>query len=337
MPKSGVTPLPVTQAALLTIEVDPPLRVEQTVAMVETTPPRPQHDLFISHASEDKEAFVRPLAQALAKLGASIWYDELSLNVGDSLSGSIDRGLADSRYGVVVISKAFIAKPWPKRELAGLVARQMAAGGAKTILPVWHGVSHQDVLEFSPPLADTVALNTATDGAEDVSLKLLKVVRPDLYEAHPRAELLRMATGTALNDLLSEIDATRAELEEARASLSEFQCPTCGAGLDVKTVVPLNDPRYPHETDYMLERFTCGYESADGRQLKPCPYDPSYPSPQDFELVTKQLQDGRWYCHAKPKTYNARLIDVASGTGETAEAAETDVRRRLPKRRTRKD
>lgn len=64
-------------------------------------------DLFISHASEDKESFVRPLAHFLRELGLKVWYDEFTLSVGDSLSRSIDNGLARSRYGVVVISPAF--------------------------------------------------------------------------------------------------------------------------------------------------------------------------------------------------------------------------------------
>jgi len=61
-------------------------------------------DVFISHASEDKNGFVRPLAQALGQLGVRIWYDEFTLDVGDSLSRSIDRGLAQSKFGLVIIS-----------------------------------------------------------------------------------------------------------------------------------------------------------------------------------------------------------------------------------------
>ena len=56
----------------------------------------PQWDAFISHAWEDKESFVRPLAHRLTALGALVWYDEFSLKLGDSLSSSIDKGLAGS-------------------------------------------------------------------------------------------------------------------------------------------------------------------------------------------------------------------------------------------------
>lgn len=82
-------------------------------------------DVFVSHASEDKETFVRPLAVALQGLGVSVWYDEFSLRIGDSLSRSINKGIANSRFGLVIVTPAFIEKPWPEYELRGLVAREI--------------------------------------------------------------------------------------------------------------------------------------------------------------------------------------------------------------------
>ena len=89
-----------------------------------------RYDAFICHASEDKEAFVRPLAEALKSAGYDIWYDESSLSVGDSLRQNIDKGLAASRYGIVVLSSAFFSKNWPQYELNGLVAREMESSPA---------------------------------------------------------------------------------------------------------------------------------------------------------------------------------------------------------------
>ena len=79
---------------------------------------KPEHvyDAFICHASEDKEAVVSSLARALANAGLSIWYDEFSLKLGDSLRRSIERGLAQSRYGIVIISPHFFEKEWPQVE-----------------------------------------------------------------------------------------------------------------------------------------------------------------------------------------------------------------------------
>lgn len=118
------------------------------------------HDAFISHASEDQEDLVRPLAVALSKRGFSIWYSEFQLKVGDSLRRSIDAGLRDSRFGIVVLSEAFFRKNWPQYELDGLVAREM--NGGKVILPIWHKVTKDQVMGYSPTLADKLALNTST-------------------------------------------------------------------------------------------------------------------------------------------------------------------------------
>jgi hypothetical protein len=135
---------------------------------------RDVRDVFISHASEDKGAVARPLAEALRSLGLSVWYDEYELRVGDRLSAKIDRGLANSRSGVVIVSPAFIRKPWPRRELSGLVARETSTGES-VILPVWHGVSRDEVLKFSPPLADVLAVDTSS-GLDAVVDALLPAV-----------------------------------------------------------------------------------------------------------------------------------------------------------------
>jgi hypothetical protein len=131
-------------------------------------------DVFICHASEDKNTVARPLAQALIARRRTVWLDELELTVGDSLSGHIDAALAHSRFGVVVLSPAFFAKPWPQRELAGLAAREMDAG-SKVILPVWHDVDHHYIAQRSPTLADRVSARTNTgigQVADEISLAL---------------------------------------------------------------------------------------------------------------------------------------------------------------------
>ena len=97
------------------------------------------YEVFISHASEDKDEVARPLANRLEQLGLRVWLDECQLTVGDSLRRSIDRGLVASRFGVVVLSPSFFAKEWPNKELDGLVARD--DGKEKVILPVWHRVT----------------------------------------------------------------------------------------------------------------------------------------------------------------------------------------------------
>ena len=116
-------------------------------------------DVFISHASEDKEDFVRPLAEALRARGLSVWFDEFTLTLGDSLRRSIDSGLARSRFGVVILSPNFLEKGWPQKELDGLIAREI--DGAKVILPVWHNISANEILSYSPMLADRLAIQSS--------------------------------------------------------------------------------------------------------------------------------------------------------------------------------
>ena len=115
-------------------------------------------DVFISHASEDKQDVAQPLAEILSLQGLRVWLDANELSVGDSLREKIDQGLAESRYGIAILSPAFFAKDWPKRELNALVAREVA--GQKVILPVWHGVDQQFVASYSPILADKLAAST---------------------------------------------------------------------------------------------------------------------------------------------------------------------------------
>jgi hypothetical protein len=115
-------------------------------------------DVFICHASEDKNDFARPLAEALREAGVSVWFDEFSLKLGDSLRASIDYGLANSRYGITVLSPHFFAKHWPAQELNGLASCEV--NGTKVILPVWHNVGFEEVRQFSPTLADRVAANS---------------------------------------------------------------------------------------------------------------------------------------------------------------------------------
>ncbi len=133
----------------------------------------PEWDIFISHASEDKD-FVRPLSERLSSRGLRVWLDEVNLTVGDSLNRKIEAALSRSRFGVVVISPDFLLKEWPRKELDGLSAREH--DGGKVILPVWHGVTFEDVQKSSPMLADRLAVNSAR-GIDHVVDELLRAVK----------------------------------------------------------------------------------------------------------------------------------------------------------------
>lgn len=131
------------------------------------------YDFFISHASEDKDNFVRGLAEALQNRDARVWYDESTLQVGDSLRRQIDKGLKNSRFGVVVLSKHFFSKEWPQRELDGLLSLEVS--GDTRILPIWHEISKDEIVRYSPTLSDKVALNSSLNSTEEIADKLLEL------------------------------------------------------------------------------------------------------------------------------------------------------------------
>jgi hypothetical protein len=134
-----------------------------------------EFDVFISHASEDKDEIVRPLAQALQSGGLDVWYDEFELRIGDSLRQKIDKGLASSRFGIVVLSQAFLGKGWTNYELDGLVTR--AVTGEQILLPIWHKISKQEVISYSPSLADKLARNTATHTVQEIADEIIDLIR----------------------------------------------------------------------------------------------------------------------------------------------------------------
>ena len=135
-------------------------------------------DVFISHTSEDKAEVVRPLARALRDAGLRVWYDEFELRMDDSLRRKIDKGLANSRFGVVVLSRAFFGRGWPEYELDGLVIR--AVSGEQILLPVWHNVTKREVMDYSASLADRVARSTATHTVEEIAAEIVNVIRNPL-------------------------------------------------------------------------------------------------------------------------------------------------------------
>lgn len=133
-------------------------------------------DFFISHASEDKDSFVRPFAEELQKSGYSVWYDEFALTLGDGLRKSIDHGLSNSRYGIVILSHCFFSKDWPQKELDGLAALEI--GNSKKIIPVWHNLNYDEVRKYSPTLADKLAVNS-TLGIKFIIQKLQEILKPN--------------------------------------------------------------------------------------------------------------------------------------------------------------
>jgi len=116
------------------------------------------HLAFISHDSKDKNLIARKLAQGLSSRLCPVWYDEYSLKIGDSLRESIEKGIKEVKKCIIILTPNFLNNPgWGKKEFNSIFTREMITQ-EKIVLPIWYNVSAKDIYEYSPSLADTVAL-----------------------------------------------------------------------------------------------------------------------------------------------------------------------------------
>ncbi|MFW6027154.1 MAG: TIR domain-containing protein [Candidatus Woesearchaeota archaeon] len=118
-----------------------------------------QRDVFICHASEDKKSVVESLVNEFDKEGITYWYDNSEIEWGDSLTQKVNEGLKISSYVIVVLSKHFINKNWPNREL-NAVLNMEASSGEVRILPLVVGDKNEreDILIEFPLLNDKLYL-----------------------------------------------------------------------------------------------------------------------------------------------------------------------------------
>lgn len=138
-----------------------------------------EYDAFVSHASEDKEDFVDEFVHEMRELDIKVWYDTTELKWGDSLRQRIDDGLRKSRFGIVVLSPNYIAegKYWTKAELNGIF--QLDSINGKVLLPIWHGLSKKQVIEYSPIIADRKAMTTANMTAKEIAEAMKQLITPE--------------------------------------------------------------------------------------------------------------------------------------------------------------
>lgn len=138
-------------------------RVRHDVA---TDPVGREHDVFLSHASADNEVATQ-LYDELTARGLDTWFDGAELHLGESLMRQIDRGIARSRCGVLLITEAFMeGRFWTEREMTALV------GGRRRVIPVLHGVTFDDLSAYSPILNDFVGLDMDLHGLSEIADQL---------------------------------------------------------------------------------------------------------------------------------------------------------------------
>jgi hypothetical protein len=147
------------------------LRAIQWLLLRATGAPK-QYDVFISHAWEDKKAIAEPLYNELSARGIRVWFDEATLQPGDSLTDKINDGLSNSRFGIVILSKMFFNKNWPQRELRTMFALE---DKDQLIIPILHGIGIDDVRHYFPLLADRLA-GRSSEGIPALADQLERVI-----------------------------------------------------------------------------------------------------------------------------------------------------------------
>jgi mRNA-degrading endonuclease RelE of RelBE toxin-antitoxin system len=131
-------------------------------------------DVFVSYAVKDAQDFARELADALQQRHLRVWLDEYELSVGDSIAEKVDDGLARSRYAALILSPAFFQETWSRHELEVLLDRE--SRGDQVILPIWHGLTRDEIMHHAPLLADRVAVESAGAPVEAIADSLAAVV-----------------------------------------------------------------------------------------------------------------------------------------------------------------
>lgn len=132
----------------------------------------PDYDVFLSYARIDGAGSASALRAALERLGVSVWFDELAIQPGKSMSRQMDIGLAKARSGVVLLSPAYLTgRFWTERELGALLHKS-------TVIPVLHAVTFEDVSTYSGILSDLAGFDTAKDDVETIAGKIAEAVLP---------------------------------------------------------------------------------------------------------------------------------------------------------------
>ena len=131
---------------------------------------------FISHDSRDKNEVARKIATKLQSMLCPVWYDEFTLKIGDNLRDSIEKGLKECKKCILVLSPNFISnKGWTKREFESIFTREIMEE-RKLVLPVWYGVTKEDVYAYSPSLLNIKGADWDGIGEKEVCRQLYNAI-----------------------------------------------------------------------------------------------------------------------------------------------------------------
>jgi len=143
---------------------------------VEKRAPVPDlRDVFLCHAWDDRKGAAKQLHDLLESLGVSVWFSEKDVALGSPLLREIDKGLARSRVGIVLVTPALLLRLQKEgiadKELSALLARDL-------LVPIVHETTYEALREVSPLLGSRSGLSTAEGSMADVAAKLAELVAP---------------------------------------------------------------------------------------------------------------------------------------------------------------
>lgn len=130
-------------------------------------------DVFLCHAWDDRKSEAKELHDLLESKGVSVWFSEKDVLLGSSLLREIDKGLAKSRVGIVLVTPSFLKRIQGEgiadKELSALLARDL-------LIPIVHNTTFEDLREVSPLLGSRSGLSTIDESMGDIAAKIAELV-----------------------------------------------------------------------------------------------------------------------------------------------------------------
>lgn len=182
-----------------------------------------KQDFFISHASKDKEPYIKPLTQELSRRGVTYWLDTIEMSWGDQLSLEINKGLATTKYILLCLSKDFLNRSWPQTEMNTALTMQNNEG-TKKVLPLI--LNSKEIVLQKYPIIGGLVYKEFSEGVDIIGKELATLsTKPTIPEGHIHVAVESIHTGQLLNVTISPRVSINWLIEKARL----------GAGLKYET------------------------------------------------------------------------------------------------------
>lgn len=132
-----------------------------------------RRDVFLCHAWDDRQGAAKQLHDLLEAAGVKVWFSEKDLGLGVPMMRAIDKGLANSKVGLVLVTPALLAR-LPKESVADKELSTLLAGNR--LVPIVHNTTYEALRDVSPMLASRSGLDTAEDSMSEVAAKIAELV-----------------------------------------------------------------------------------------------------------------------------------------------------------------